>query len=135
MVGIKINNKNMRQSSVLASVKELKRVYLTFIWMDDYSPLLQYERPVCHTRGIYGFNFAVYNVPNDRWENIALCCGDRSTGIKTIHNWEIEKKYTDKVKEYLEQNKELSDEDKKSFVRENLVQMVTEIYQNQHKGI
>lgn len=122
----------MRKLSVLASVKEIKRVYLTFIWVEDYSPLLKYERPVCHTRGIYGFNFAVYNVPNDRWENVALCCGDRSYGITTIHNWEIEDKYTKKVKEYLEQNKELSDDEKKEFVRENLVQMVTEILQ--HKG-
>lgn len=122
----------MRKSSVLASVKEIKRVYLTFIWVEDYSPLLKYERPVCHTRGIYGFNFAVYNVPNDRWENVALCCGDRSHGITTIHNWKIEDKYTKKVKEYLEQNKELSDDEKKEFVRENLVQMVTEILQ--HKG-
>ena len=115
--------------SIRTTNKELKRCYGVFIWLHEPYTLLKYEEPFCHTIGIYGKNYDVYMVPNDRWQGTVILHGDRSGGMKTKSDIELESKFNNKIKEYLS-SVIVSDDVRKQFVRDMLVAFVTGINTN-----
>lgn len=112
--------------SVLVKQSELKKAYTSFIWIDSIHPLLKYERAICHTTGIYGFNYRVYNVPNDRWNGVAIVCGDRSAGLKVRRDFRLEDEYLLKASLVINNNT-LKDDEKKNTIQNLLIQFVTDI--------
>lgn len=108
---------------------ELKKSYSSFVWLYEPYTLLKYENAFCYTQGIYGINYKAYLVPNDRWQGTVILHGDRSGGMKTKSDIELESKFNNAVNDFLSMNI-VSDDTRKQFVRDMLVAFVTGINTN-----
>lgn len=108
---------------------ELKKSYSSFIWLFQPYTMLKYENPFCYTAGIYGKNYDVYMVPNDRWQGTVILHGDRTGHMKVKDDFKLEELFNKKIKEYLS-SVILSDDMRKQFVRDMLVAFVTGINTN-----
>lgn len=105
----------------------LKQEFTSFVWMENGHPLLQYERPIAHTRGVYGINYVVRYVPNNRWDGVAILCGDRRANMPILRDFDWENYYRIELENYFKNNPNLTEKEKRDYTQEQLIQFVTHV--------
>lgn len=85
---IKINGGNMKFKT---TSKQIKNNYFTIISIGycGLQSLLSYENPIAYNKGVYGWNFDLYD-----FDGVAICTGYRLAPSKNSKNdYSIVKKY------------------------------------------